>query len=54
MNKTFFIFVFLTTTYSSQVTFVVNMAEETVVAGDGDYPAVYLQELISTVLAVLR
>ena len=42
INKTFFIFVFLTTTYASQVTFIVNMAEETVVAGDGDYPAVYL------------
>ena len=42
MFKTFFIFVFLTLSYASQVTFIVNMTEETVVAGDGDYPAVYL------------
>ena len=50
MNKPLFYF---TTTYANQVTFVVNMAEETVVAGDGDYPAVYLSGAIKA-LAVLR
>ncbi|MFL3005128.1 MAG: family 16 glycosylhydrolase [Candidatus Neomarinimicrobiota bacterium] len=42
INKKYFIFVFLTTCYAGQVTFIVNMSEETIVAGDGDYPAVYL------------
>ena len=33
---------FITITNAAQVTFIVDMSEETVVAGQGDYPAVYV------------
>ena len=33
---------FITITNAAQVTFIVDMSEETVVAGEGNYPAVYV------------
>ena len=42
MRKYYFILLFITLVNATQVTFIVDMSEETVVAGDGDYPAVYV------------
>ena len=42
MRSYILIFFLITISESSQVTFIVNMARETVVAGDGNYPAVYV------------
>ena len=42
MKKYIFILTVLATNYASQVTFIVDMSNETVVAGDGNYPAVYI------------
>jgi hypothetical protein len=40
------ILLLLSITKAAQVTFKVDMSEETVVAGDGDHPAVYIQDQI--------
>ena len=42
MRKYIFLLTVLATNYASQVTFIVDMTDETVVAGNGDYPAVYI------------
>ena len=42
MRLIFFILLFITFTNATQVTFIVDMSEETVVAGEGNYPAVYV------------
>ena len=42
MRLIFFILSFITFTNATQVTFIVDMSEETVVAGEGNYPAVYI------------
>ncbi len=42
MRKYYLILLFITLVNATQVTFIVDMSEETVVAGDGDYPAVYV------------
>ena len=42
MRSYILIFFLITISEASQVTFIVNMARETVVAGDGNYPAVYV------------
>ena len=42
MRKYIFILTVLATNYASQVTFIVDMSDETVVTGNGDYPAVYI------------
>ena len=36
------ILLLITITNAAQVTFIVDMSEETVVAGEGNYPAVYV------------
>ena len=42
MRLYIFILSFITFTNATQVTFIVDMSEETVVAGEGNYPAVYV------------
>jgi len=42
MRLYIFILSFITFTNAAQVTFIVDMSEETVVAGEGSYPAVYV------------
>ena len=42
MRLYIFILSFITFTNANQVTFIVDMSEETVVAGEGNYPAVYV------------
>ena len=42
MRLYIFILLFITFTNATQVTFIVDMSEETVVAGEGNYPAVYV------------
>ena len=42
MRLIFFILSFFSFTGAVQVTFIVDMSEETVVAGEGNYPAVYV------------
>ena len=42
MRLYIFILSFITFTNATQVTFIVDMSEETVVAGEGSYPAVYV------------
>tara|TARA_Y100001980_G_C14457880_1_gene240394 strand:+ start:447 stop:632 length:186 start_codon:yes stop_codon:yes gene_type:complete len=40
--RSIYIFSFITIIKAAQVTFMVDMSEETVVAGQGNYPAVYV------------
>ena len=42
MRLYIFILSFITFTNATQVTFIIDMSEETVVAGEGNYPAVYV------------
>ena len=42
MRLYIFILSFITFTNATQVTFIVDMSEETIVAGEGNYPAVYV------------